>query len=141
MSKGVSGVYKLKELNELSLSLLHLSEESKTVLSEPIDILEDGYSQSPKREYRCWVTKNQLVSISRHFDYETDYKIPKKIAKFAKLFIKEHKGTKLENRDYSLDLAETRDRGLVVIELNPLSSSGRYEKNDFENFLKIISQN
>ena len=96
---------------------------TEIVISEPLEIAADSLG---KREYRCFIMRGRVSSISRYIDYNTDYAIPASIEQFSADFVAAYIG-KLPGC-YVLDVAES-DRGAVVIELNGIVASGRYEKN------------
>jgi hypothetical protein len=102
---------------------------TEVIVSEPLDILMDAKS---KLEYRCYVVRGSVSSISRYRDYDIDYAIPREIEEFAEAFAADHQATL--PGCYVLDLAAS-DRGLVVIELNGIVASGRHEKNCFSKLL------
>jgi hypothetical protein len=106
---------------------------TEILFSEPLQILTDARG---KREYRCFVVQNRVSSISRYIDYDTDYEIPAQVEEFAAAFVADHRG--VLPSCYVLDVAET-DRGMVVIELNGIVASGRYERNDFRKLLMDLA--
>jgi hypothetical protein len=121
--KGISG------LTDSLTSLLGYDAElmppsAEIVASEPVSILTD---ERGKREYRCFVVRGKVSSVSRYIDYDTDYEIPGDVEAFASAFVADHGNLP---DCYVLDVAET-ERGLVVIELNGIVASGRYERNCF----------
>ncbi|OWK39486.1 ATP-grasp domain-containing protein [Fimbriiglobus ruber] len=125
--KAISGV------TDSLLSLLGYEVEmmppgTEIIVSEPIRLPTDARG---KREYRCFVVR-KISSISRYIDYDTAYEIPGEVEEFATAFIADHQGVLPEC--YVLDVAES-DRGLVVIELNGIVASGRYERNCFRKLL------
>ncbi len=107
---------------------------TEVIVSEPLSIWQDCRG---KQEYRCYVVRNTVSSISRYIDYDTDYTIPEAISEFANSFVIAHKSTLPDC--YVLDLAEA-EQGLVVIELNGIVASGRYEKNDFRKLLADLGK-
>jgi hypothetical protein len=126
-----------KALSSLTNSLIDLlgynvelmPPSTEIIVSEPLSLLTDTKG---KREYRCFVVRNRVSSISRYLDYDTDYLIPLEIERFAAEFVEAHSERMPEC--YVLDVAEST-RGQVVIELNGIVASGRYEKNDFSKLL------
>lgn len=102
---------------------------AEVIVSELLEILSD---ERGKREYRCFVVRNDASSISRYIDYKTDYEIPREVEAFAESFVISHQG--IVPDCYVLDVAET-DRGVAVIELNGIVASGRYERNNFAKLL------
>jgi hypothetical protein len=108
---------------------------TEVLISEAIPLATD---QKGKLEYRCFVVANKVSSISRHLDYDTGYAIPECISDFAGSFVDAHR-SRLP-ACYVLDVAETTDRGPVVIELNGIVASGRYERNDFGKLLADLRQ-
>lgn len=121
--------------DEIQLAVMHLPEDYPLFVSDILKIKSDSKG---KREYRCWVSGNRISSISRYLDYDTDYSVPKRVVEFAIEFINEHR--RHFPNCYVVDIAETEDKGPVVIELNDIESSGRYAKNHFSKFIEDISK-
>ncbi len=124
----------LSGLTDCLLSLLGYNVElmppsTEVIVSEPLGLHSDAKG---KLEYRCYVVRGRVSSISRYIDYDTDYTIPAGIEQFAEAFVAAHRGDIPDC--YVLDVAES-DRGPVVIELTGIVASGRYEKNDFRKLL------
>lgn len=114
--------------------LLQFEENFPIIISEPI-ALETDREKHPKLEYRCWVAGGQLVSASRYLDYD-HHTIPPQIEAFAKQFADAHRGRLPDY--YVVDIGMDMNKGPLVIELNPISTSGRYIGNDFGRFLKVL---
>jgi len=110
-----------------------MSSTTDVLISEVIPLKTDSKG---KCEYRCFVVGNRVSSISRYIDYDTDYEIPADLSAFAAAFAKDHIGRL--PACYILDVAETTDRGPVVIELNGIVASGRYEHNSFPQLLNDL---
>ncbi len=106
---------------------------TEILISETLEILSDVKG---KREYRCFVVRNKVSSVSRYLDYDTDYTIPSTVTEFATAIVADHIGTLPEC--YVLDVAECQQRGPVAIELNGIVASGRYERNDFRKLLRDL---
>lgn len=106
---------------------------TKVIISEVLDLLTD---EKGKLEYRCFIVRGRVSSISRYIDYDTDYEIPPEITAFAEAFVTDHHA--LLPDCYVLDVGECARRGPVVIELNGIVASGRYEKNDFCKLLRDL---
>jgi hypothetical protein len=81
--------------------------------------------------------RNRVSSISRHLDYDTDHEIPQAVSDFAEAFVAAHTDTL--PAFYVLDIAEDAQHGPVVIELNGIIASGRYEKNSFTQLLRDLA--
>lgn len=107
-----------------------MSAQTEVIVSERLDLMADS---GGKLEYRIYVVNGKVSSISRYIDYVTDYEIPRSVAAFAGSFVEAHL-TELPSC-YVLDVGECRARGPVVIELNGIVASGRYEKNCFRKLL------
>lgn len=145
IQKGSSFIYDLEDPTEIDsytmTMLAHGHEEMLAV--EPIEFVTDNLDgKTRNKEYRCMVTNNQIASISRCIIEKTtnNYSIPLEINDFAEQFIKDHRDVpQINNKDYSLDIGETIDRGLVVVELNPLYASGSYNRNNFANIARILT--
>lgn len=106
---------------------------TEVIISEPLDLMVDDKG---KLEYRCYVVRGRVSSISRYIDYATDYLIPAVIEAFASAFVAAHGDILPEC--YVLDVTECRQRGPVVIELNGIVASGRYERNSFTKLLEDL---
>lgn len=86
-------------------------------------------------QYRALIINRRISSISLQLDYDTDYEIPDKAIVFTLDFITAHK--ELLPAHYTLDIGIAKDSGeYFVVELNPLWSSGRYEKCDHVKFVR-----
>lgn len=133
--KGVldSGVIKFDELFNVLLSLAIVSGYSDVIISEPLRLAAD---RRGKKEYRSYVMSGKVVNISRYIDRDSSYLIPPEIKGFVDAFVKAH--LKLLPPNYVLDVGIDRDKGPLVIELNPISASGRYEMNKFEDIIAAL---
>ncbi|WP_372364823.1 ATP-grasp domain-containing protein [Candidatus Uabimicrobium sp. HlEnr_7] len=118
---------------DVANSLAALPDDEILVISEPLDLCCDEHGPI---EYRIWVSKYQATSISRYIDEATHYQIPKEINKFAERFIKEYKD--VFPAHYILDVGVNYNMEFSVIELNGMIASGRYYRNDFDVFLKVL---
>ena len=106
---------------------------TEVIISEPLDLMTNDHG---KLEYRCYVVRGRVSSISRYIDYATNYAIPPDIKTFVASFVAAHRHIMPEC--YVLDVAECWQRGPVVIELNGIVASGRYEKNYFTKLLSDL---
>lgn len=93
------------------------------ILSEPIQLATDGLSDNGTVEYRCFMGHDTALDASRYVDYK-DIQVPDEVMAFAQAFADKYPGTFGDY--YVLDIGQREDGGLTVIELNPLSHSGRY---------------
>ncbi len=121
-------------LDHVGLSLEVISDDVDIIVSEPLSLLSDSKG---KLEYRTFVVSGVVANSSRYLDYDTAYGIPSEVTAFIKEFVAYHKDI-LPN-SYVVDIGIDKKKGSVVIELNPLSASGRYEKNYFDDIIDIIS--
>jgi hypothetical protein len=99
------------------------------IISEWVEIEEDELGQ---KEYRCFFINSELISISRYLDYE-DHVIPKDVEYFAEKIGNELLGSYLP-KNIVVDLAVTKDRGIIFLEANDVMCSGRYVLNKIEGF-------
>lgn len=128
-----SGLYSTQEAAE---NLMHVSLNltgSEVFISSPLKIQQDAKG---KLEYRFFVVNGKPVSPSRYLDYDTDYDVPPIVIAFAQAFAKEH-FLQMPN-GYTLDVALCEDGKVVLIELNSINASGRYERNNFEEILNAL---
>jgi hypothetical protein len=96
------------------------------ILSEPLVIATDDLPCCTQ-EWRLYVIDRRVVHASRADDDHT-YPVPQEILQRGQAIIDACRCPALPDH-VVLDLART-DRGLVVVELNPISGSGRYRGND-----------
>lgn len=96
------------------------------ILSEPLEICEINTAYG-KEEYRCFIEDDKVVSVSLFEDY-TSHEVPEEVIDLATSFAKDHKGVFQER--YVIDFANTKDRGYVLVEVNPFCHAGRYIDND-----------
>jgi hypothetical protein len=120
-------------MNQLGFSIETLPADCEVIVSETLDIVSDAHG---KQEYRVYVLRDKAVNVSRYIDYRTDYDVPKEIYDFARTFVLYHRD--ILPHGYVLDIGIDEKRGPVVIGLNPLIDSGRYEKNDFNDLLDVF---
>ena len=106
-----------------------MPDSTDVIVSEPLSLLSDSRG---KLEYRCYVVNRRVSTISRYIDYDTDYVVPPAVFKFADSFVVAHQESL--PACYVLDVVES-DRGVVVIEINGIVASGRYERNCFRKLL------
>lgn len=132
-SKSHSIVNNAQELSAYIMSTMHLTETFPMIVSDVIDIKQDSFG---KKEYRCFISNQNVSSISRYLDYDTNYIVPKEVVNYALDFANAHKHLPA---CYVLDIAET-STGVDLVELNDLESSGRYAKNGFAQFLQFIAK-
>ena len=83
-----------------------------------------------KRKYRCYVIDGVVSSVSRFTDYEFE-SCEERAFCFSQNFVDEFCQTDFP-ATFVMDIAETTDRGWVVLELHPLGSSARYVNNRFD---------
>lgn len=95
------------------------------ILSDVMNIENDGLSDNGKIEYRCYIVRDKLVNISRYVDYK-HIEVPSEAKQFAKGFIDSYSNSIASV--YVLDIAKT-DKGYQIVEINPMPNSGRYLNN------------
>lgn len=120
--------------DHIGFSLEVISDDIDIIVSEPLSLLTDPKG---KLEYRTFVVSGIIANTSRYLDYDTAYEIPSGITAFIKEFVAYHRN--VLPHSYVIDVGVDERKGPVVIELNPIISSGRYEKNDFSDILDILS--
>ena len=101
------------------------------IISEPIEIKRDS---SGTLEYRCFIVGHKVSTVSRNLD-NPKHNVPGEVADFANECAARNKN-KLPPL-YVMDIGYT-DRGLVVIELNPLAPSGLFVRNDPAKFMPDV---
>jgi len=92
------------------------------LITKYIDIKEDNRG---KLEYRSFIINGKIAGISRYIDYKVDYVIPNPVIDFIRAFISDYYF--IFPHYYTLDVCETTDGKILVVELNGLPESGRYE--------------
>lgn len=101
--------------------LYHLNDEF--IISEKVDIVED---EKGKKEYRCFVIKNEIYNISRMTDnllHKIDIKVLKKIEQIIKGI------SDIFPSSYVIDVFEYYNDDQIIIdvvEFNPIHASGIY---------------
>lgn len=108
--------------------------EGDFILSEVMDIEEDGLSDNGKIEYRCYVINNKLANLSRYVDYK-HIDVPLDAKNFAKGFIEAYEG--IISDSYVLDIAKT-NKGYQIVEINPVPNSGRYLNNSPSQIFNMV---
>jgi hypothetical protein len=93
------------------------------------EFLEIKTDRLGKLEFRCYFINGKLCSISRYLDYE-EHTIPVYIQDFAYNLQKE--GFNMP-KTIVIDIADT-NKGIVIIECNEASCSGRYINNKLDTF-------
>lgn len=101
--------------------LYHLDDEF--IISEKVDIVKD---KNGKKEYRCFVIKNEIYNISRMTDnllHKIDIKVLKKIEDIIKQI------SNIFPSSYVIDIFEYYNDDQIIIdvaEFNPIHASGIY---------------
>lgn len=101
--------------------LYHLNDEF--IISEKVDMVED---EKGKKEYRCFVIKNEIYNISRMTDnllHKIDIKVLKKIEQIIKGI------SDIFPSSYVIDVFEYYNDDQIIIdvvEFNPIHASGIY---------------
>ncbi|WP_372370456.1 ATP-grasp domain-containing protein [Candidatus Uabimicrobium sp. HlEnr_7] len=116
---------------EVRFILENMEEERKLIISEPLDICRDKHGI---QEYRAWIVKNKVSTLSRMTEYSSD--VPTSIKNFAKNFATQH--ADIFPCVYTVDFAMDKALGPVVVEMNPFVSCGRYADNSFHQFLSDL---
>lgn len=113
--------------------MVHTGPESDILISEPICFNKDEKIESPNLEYRCFIMQDEILNVSRYIDYDIDYDIPLDVINFVDNFIANNPNFCFS---YVLDVGIDENRGPLVVELNSFQSSGRYERNNFEDIIR-----
>lgn len=104
------------------------------ITSDLMNISTDDYGTL---EYRCYIIHNKFINASRYLDYDHT-EIPEDIKNFAISFAEQH--TDIFPKHYVLDLSIT-DKGVQIVELNPIPQSGRYIDNNVEQLYTNLLKN
>ena len=100
---------------------------TEIIISEPIPILRD--EKGRPYEHRVWVVNNSVSGICSY-----EHQLPSDVKQFAYDFVEAHKGRLPKHSVF--DIAQTQDRGNVLVEVNDFMCSGNH---DIELFKKVIA--
>ena len=102
-----------------------INNEEELIVSRVENIETDQFG---KKEWRCVVRNGRVQNISRYF-HSLVHKIPNQISEEAEKKAFLFSGNKDFPSDYVMDLMNTTDKRIEIVELNPLSSSMCYVNN------------
>jgi len=115
--------------------LQKLDGQSTLIVSQPMDLARDELGTV---EYRGWVFNQNLVAISRYAHPENT-NVPPAVVSFAEQFSKAH-NSRLP-RHYVLDLCQTTNGKVCVVEINDIMSAGNTNKLIFGKILDAYFTN
>jgi len=123
-------IEEFKKSNEHSYAFERVSDLSKFLFSQKLNIIEDKFG---KKEYRCFYINGKLKNISRYLDYN-EHEIPQKVKNFA-FDLTEILGVCVP-KDIVIDICEIDDGDVVVVECNSINPAGRFIYNNVNMFFE-----
>jgi hypothetical protein len=109
-----------------------IQETANIVISEFMNILKDDFGT---REYRCWIINKEIFSISRYEEVEITQNEEKIVREFVNKKLKHINS--ISPKHFIIDVCELQDGTFDVVEINDMSSSGRYFKNKVDYLSKL----